>query len=444
MRKAALHRLQLVLTLLPKGVPVHPPASKLTVEEVAHRLRHRVVALVRPSGKRQSELAIHQHAQTFTKLLHESRALSGHLVPSHPTARQLPIEHMSHAATHRLQLVLVLLPLSEPAHPAAGEVAIDEVAQRTRHRAHAARLRCCFLDHVHPASEGERSLAVHQHAQALTQLLHELGALNRHLDPRAEALRQLTIQHVPKAALHRVQLRPGLLPVCLPALPATGQVPVEEVFHRLHHRVVSNAEDALAPSAKGQRSLAIDHHARALTKLLHELGTVDRHLVPRAKAARQCAVQHVAQTAAHRLELRLRLRPLRVPVHPALGEVPVQEVAHRLRFRVLLGALDEVAPRHEGRAQLPIEHEARSLVHGIKSSSTLLEHAHPPAPALRLLAVEHVPHAPRHCLGRLDRRHPAAEAHRNLAVDQHAQAFAKLASELSVLGVVRRPSAPSL
>ena len=390
MRKAALHRLQLVLTLLPKGVPVHPPASKLTVEEVTHRLRHRVVALVRPSGKRQSELAIHQHAQTFTKLLHESRALSGHLVPSHPTARQLPIEHMSHAATHRLQLVLVLLPLSEPAHPAAGEVAIDEVAQRTRHRAHAARLRCCFLDHVHPASEGERSLAVHQHAQALTQLLHELGALNRHLDPRAEALRQLTIQHVPKAALHRVQLRLRLLPVCLPALPAAGQVPVEEVFHRLHHRVVSNAEDALAPSAKGKRSLAIHQHAQPLTQLLHELGALSRHLVPRAKAARQLAVEHMRKAALHRLQLSLRLRPCRAPLDPPASKLTVEEEAHRLRHRVVSNAEHTLTPRAKGKRRLAVHEHAHALPELLHELGALHGHLNPRTEPARQAAVQHV------------------------------------------------------
>ena len=45
-----------------------------------------------------------------------------------------------------------------------------------------------------------RQLAVGKVAHALPELLHELGALHGHLNPRTEPARQAAVQHVAKAA----------------------------------------------------------------------------------------------------------------------------------------------------------------------------------------------------------------------------------------------------
>ena len=124
-----------------------------------------------------------------------------------------------------------------------------------------------------------------------------------------------------------------------------NNIQVREIF--LHHRVVSNAEDALAPSAKGQRSLAIHQHAQPLTQLLHELGALNRHLDPRAPAARQLTVEQVPHAAPHRIELTAQLGPSLLPAQPPAGEVAVEEEAHCTSHWVVRLAVHRLAPRCE-------------------------------------------------------------------------------------------------
>ena len=188
--QAAPHRLHLALALRPLRVPADPSPSQVAVQEVPQRLRHRVVLVavdeLVPRRKAQRHLTVHQHAQALPKLPHELGTLDRHLDPRTPTTRELAVEHVAQAATHRLHLPLILLPKRMPSHPTTGHVAVDDVAQRLRHRGRAAGLRAGALDRVHPAAEGEGGTAIHHEAQPLAQLLQELRALDRHLDPRAE------------------------------------------------------------------------------------------------------------------------------------------------------------------------------------------------------------------------------------------------------------------
>ena len=127
--KALAHRLALRTLLLPVCLPALPAASQALVQEVHQRLRHRVVGhaaeharLPRPKPERHRP--VHQHAQPLAKLLHECRALNGHLHPGTETLGKLTIEHVLQAALHRLELPLMSSPTRLPAHPATRQPAI--------------------------------------------------------------------------------------------------------------------------------------------------------------------------------------------------------------------------------------------------------------------------------------------------------------------------------
>jgi hypothetical protein len=85
--------------------------------------------------------------------------------------------------------------------------------------------------------------------------------------------------------------------------------------------------------ARTNRNLAIHHEADALAQPLQERRARYRHLNPCAESARQLKVEHVAQAATHRLDLRLRSPPLCVPAYPATRQAAVEQSELKLAAR---------------------------------------------------------------------------------------------------------------
>ena len=106
----------------------------------------------------------------------------------------------------------------------------------------------------------------------------------------------------------------------------------------------------------------------------------------------------MTEAATHRLHLRALSLPARVPVDPALGKVAVEEVAKRLRLRILAATAQVIAPRREASRKLTVQHEAETLLHRLKRRGALLDHLHPTLPATRQLLVEQVTEAATHRL----------------------------------------------
>ena len=73
---------------------------------------------------------------------------------------------------------------------------MDQVQKSRRHVPSLRGTELLMLDRGQPRRECERCTLVDHEAHALAQQPEELGALDHHFDPRAEAARQAAVQHV--------------------------------------------------------------------------------------------------------------------------------------------------------------------------------------------------------------------------------------------------------
>ena len=275
----------------------------------------------------------------------------------------------------------------QPSGPATRQVAVQEVHQRLGHR--------IVDDAKHalaPRAVGKRHLAVHQHAQALAKLLHELRTISCHLHPRAKALGKLLVEHVTERTRHGCHLVLPLLVQELPLLPAARQVAVQEVVQSFGHRVVGLPKDAGSPGTIGQSHLTVHQHAQPFPEFLHESSTVRGHLHPRTPALAQLAVQNVAKRLPHRLTATHGLCPHRMPADPAACEFAVHKVAQclahvRHAIRLLGRALDHVPPACKAKRHLPVHQHAQALAKLLHELRPLYSHLHPRPEALAQLAV---------------------------------------------------------
>ena len=180
------------------------------------------------------------------------------------------------------------------------------------------------------------------------------------------------------ALLRRVQQRPVLLVALVAAPePADGR----------HAREA----DVLV------EGLRAHHDVRELHRGYLEIGAhVDGHLDPRDKAARELAVQKVAEAAAEAAARLVVLAPLGVPREPALGERAAAHQVHdgerhAARVLALLGkVIERELPARESVRELRAPDETEGVAHEAPvmraDGSALL----PAVPALGLALVQEV------------------------------------------------------
>ena len=197
---------------------------------------------------------------------------------------------------------------------------------------------------------------VREPAHTLEHCLLERRPLSRHLGPRTEAQRQLTVQQVAQTPYqHRLVARERR--GChVPRGPGSRQLQVRHMLQGSQEllgprRTELGVLDRRQPSGEAKRHLPVDHEACTLSQLANDLGTQNSHLDPRAPAARYLVVEHVACTTLQRSALVGTFLPRRVPRVPAEREIPVDRVAEGFRHRVV-ARRNRCAPFLEAKRQL--------------------------------------------------------------------------------------------
>ena len=101
---------------------------------------------------------------------------------------------------------------------------------------------------------------------------------------------------------------------------------------------------------------------------------------------------------AHRLALANKLDPKGVPHHPPTRQLAVHHVAQRLRHRVVSLTEDPIAPSAEAQRNLAVHQHAQALAKLLHERRAIRSHLHPCGPTAGKLTVQEVAEALAHRL----------------------------------------------